>query len=48
MDTWSDVGHTSNLNEVRTKRRKMVIFGKNRQREREKREREEGERRKRL
>ena len=38
MDTWHDVGHTSNLNEVRTKKRKMAIFKERERRGREKRE----------
>ena len=42
MDTWCDVNHTSNLNEVRTKKRKGAIFWQeSAERGREKRERGE-------
>ena len=44
MDTWRDVVHTSNLNEVRTIRKKRVILaGTSRERERERRGKEERE-----
>ena len=44
MDTWRDMGHTSNLNEVRTKRRKEGHLWQ----EPIEKEREEGERRERF
>ena len=43
VDTWFDMGHTSNLNEVRKKKKIKGHFGRNRWRERERRRKEKRE-----